>query len=128
MEDEDKPRLQHAIDDEFEHGKYVELDASVHNIYTAIAPAQNQEEYVEQGAKLFINEFTERNPDFTPTFEVKRDDLHVLYKSAEGEIVFRYDKLLDEKINVQHDQVNGTYTITIHDADAVDFKLRKKTL
>lgn len=128
MEDEEKPRLQRVIDDEFENGKYVVLDASVHNIYTAIAPENNQDDFVEQGAKLFINEFTDRNPDFTPTFEVKRDDLNVLYKSAEGEIVFRYDKRLDDKIEVHQDQVNGTFTITIHDADAVDFKLRKKTL
>ena len=77
---------------EFENGKYIELDTSVHNIYTAIAPEHNREEYVEQGAKVFIDEFTDRNPDFTPTFEVKRDDLNVVYKSAEGEIIPTYNE------------------------------------
>ena len=128
LNEEETPRLQRAIDNEFENGKYIELDTSVHNIYTAIAPEHNRDEYVEQGAKVFIDEFTDRNPDFTPTFEVKRDDLNVIYKSAEGEIFFRYDKRLDDQIDVQHDQVNGTYTITIRDADTVDFKLRKKSL
>jgi hypothetical protein len=128
LDEEDTPRLQRVIDDEFENGKYIELDTSVHNIYTAIAPEHNREEYVEQGTKVFIDEFTDRNPDFTPSFEVKRDDLNVIYKSAEGEIFFRYDKRLDDKIDVHHDQVNGTFTITIRDADTVDFKLRKKSI
>lgn len=127
LNEEQTPQLQRAIDEEFEHGKYIELDASVHNIYEAIAPPENREDFVEQGAKLFINEFTDRNPDFTPTFEVKRDDLHVVYKSAEGEILFRYDKGLDN-IDVKHDQVSGTYTITIRDADTVGFTLHKKPL
>lgn len=128
LNEEETPRLQKVIDDEFVNGKYVELDTSVHNIYTAIAPENNRDEFVEQGAKVFINEFTDRNPDFTPTFEVKRDDLNVMYKSADGEILFRYDKRLNDHIEVQYDQVNGTYTITIRNADTIDFGLRKKPL
>ncbi|MBD8035958.1 nucleoid-associated protein [Solibacillus sp. A46] len=127
INEEQTPHLQKVIDEEFENGKYIELDASVHNIYEAIAPPENRNDFVEQGAKLFINEFTDRNPDFTPTFEVKRDDLNVIYKSAEGEILFRYDKRL-ENIDVHHDQVSGTYTITIRDADKIDFTLHKKPL
>ncbi|WP_225223843.1 nucleoid-associated protein [Solibacillus merdavium] len=127
INEEQTPHLQKVIDEEFENGKYIELDASVHNIYEAIAPSENRNDFVEQGAKLFINEFTDRNPNFTPTFEVKRDDLNVIYKSAEGEILFRYDKRL-ENIEVHHDQVNGTYTITIRDADKIDFTLHKKPL
>lgn len=127
INEEQTPRLQKVIDEEFENGKYIELDASVHNIYEAIAPPENRNDFVEQGAKLFIDEFTDRNPDFTPTFEVKRDDLHVVYKSGEGEVLFRYDKRL-ENIEVHHDQVNGTYTITIRDADKIDFTLHKKPL
>lgn len=127
INEEQTPHLQKVIDEEFENGKYIELDASVHNIYEAIAPSENRNDFVEQGAKLFIDEFTDRNPDFTPTFEVKRDDLNVIYKSAEGEILFRYDKRL-ENIDVHHDQVSGTYTITIRDADKIDFTLHKKPL
>lgn len=127
INEEQTPHLQKVIDEEFENGKYIELDASVHNIYEAIAPPENRNDFVEQGAKLFIDEFTDRNPDFTPTFEVKRDDLHVVYKSGEGEVLFRYDKRL-ENIDVHHDQVNGTYTITIRDADKIDFTLHKKPL
>ncbi len=127
INEEQTPHLQKVIDEEFENGKYIELDASVHNIYEAIAPSENRNDFVEQGAKLFIKEFTDRNPNFTPTFEVKRDDLNVIYKSAEGEILFRYDKRL-ENIEVHHDQVNGTYTITIRDADKIDFTLHKKPL
>lgn len=123
--EEQAPRLQRAIDTEFENGRYIELEASVHNIYEAIAPETNRDEFVSQGSKEFIHGFTDRNPDFTPTFEAKRDDLHVLYKSADNEIVFKYDKRL-ENIDVHHDQVNGTYTITIRDADTLDFNLRKK--
>lgn len=127
INEEQTPHLQKVIDEEFENGKYIELDASVHNIYEAIAPPENRNDFVEQGAKLFIDEFTDRNPDFTPTFEVKRDDLHVVYKSGEGEVLFRYDKRL-ENIDVHHDQVNGTYTITIREADKIDFTLHKKPL
>lgn len=127
INEEQTPHLQKVIDEEFENGKYIELDASVHNIYEAIAPSENRNDFVEQGAKLFIDEFTDRNPDFTPTFEVKRDDLHVVYKSGEGEVLFRYDKRL-ENIEVHHDQVNGTYTITIREADKIDFTLHKKPL
>ncbi|MEK4129933.1 nucleoid-associated protein [Solibacillus sp. FSL W8-0474] len=127
INEEQTPHLQKVIDEEFENGKYIELDASVHNIYEAIAPPENRNDFVEQGAKLFIDEFTDRNPDFTPTFEVKRDDLHVVYKSGEGEVLFRYDKRL-ENIEVHHDQVNGTYTITIREADKIDFTLHKKPL
>ena len=127
INEEQTPHLQRVIDEEFENGKYIELDASVHNIYEAIAPPENRNDFVEQGAKLFIDEFTDRNPDFTPTFEVKRDDLHVVYKSGEGEVLFRYNKRL-ENIDVHHDQVNGTYTITIREADKIDFTLHKKPL
>lgn len=127
ISEEQTPRLQKAIDTEFENGKYIELEASVHNIYDAIAPQVNRDDFIAQGSKLFIDEFTNRNPEFTPNFEVKRDDLHVLYKAENNEIVFKYDKRLDN-IDVHHDQVNGTYTITIRDADSVGFKLVKKNL
>lgn len=123
---EDKaPLLQQVIDEEFENGKYIELEASVHNIYEAIAPAEERESFVSQHSKIFINEFTERNPSFTPNFEAKRDDLQVVYKSENNEIVFKYDKSLDQ-IDIQHDQMSGTYTITIKNSDDLQFALRKK--
>lgn len=122
---EDKaPFLQKVIDEEFVNGKYIELEASVHSIYEAVAPEEERESFISQHAQTFIDEFTERNPSFTPNFEAKRDDLQVVYKSENNEIVFKYDKQLNH-IDIQHDQMSGTYTITIKNSDDLQFGLRK---
>lgn len=124
IEEEDTIKLQKVISDEFEHGKLIQIDEAVTNVYSAIAQGENKEEYIERETKQFVEQFAERNPDFTPKLEIKRDDLHFIYKSKENEITFKYDKRLSN-VSVKHDQTNGTYTITIRNVDAIEFGLRK---
>lgn len=124
LNESDEIKLQKVISDEFEHGKYVKIDEAVASVYSAIAQGDYQEAYVERETRQFVEQFTERNPDFTPTLEIKRDDLHHLYKSKGNEISFKYDKRLTN-VSVHHDQVSGTYTITIRDADNIEFGPRK---
>lgn len=124
LDEADEIKLQKVISDEFEHGKYVKIDEAVASVYSAIAQGDYQEAYVERETRQFVEQFTERNPDFTPNLEVRRDDLHHIYKSKGNEISFKYDKRLSN-VSVHHDQVSGTYTITIRDVDNIEFGPRK---
>lgn len=122
---DDEMRLANVLDDEFENGKVVRIEEAVTHVFEKLAPTVNREHYIENETREFLEKFSERNPGFTPQLEVKRDDLHVVYKSANGEIFFKYDKRLDN-VSVHHDQVSGTYTITVRNANDIDFGLRKK--
>lgn len=122
---DDEMKLATVLDEEFEHGKVVRVEEAVTKVFEKLAPTINREHYIETETAEFLSKFTERNPGFTSQLEVKRDDLHVLYKSTDGSVVFKYDKRLNN-IGVHHDQVSGTYTITIRNAHEIDFGLRKK--
>lgn len=122
---DDELRLATVLDEEFEDGKVIHIEEAVTNVFEKIAPTINRDYYIESETKDFIEKFTERNPGFTSQLEVKRDDMHVLYKSSGGEVLFKYDKRL-ENISVHHDQTSGTFTFTIRNAPAIDFGLRKK--
>lgn len=122
---DDEKRLADVLDAEFEHGKVVKIEEAVTSVFEKLAPTINREYYIESETKNFIDKFSERNPGFTPQLEVMRDDLHVVYKSAGSELLLKYDKRL-ENISVHHDQLSGTYTITIRNANSIDFGLRKK--
>ena len=122
---DDEIRLATVLDEEFEHGKVVHIEEAVSNVFEKIAPTINRDYYIESETKDFLEKFSERNPGFTSQLEVKRDDMHVVYKSSSGDVLFKYDKRI-ENISVNHDQTSGTFTITIRNAPSIDFGLRKK--
>lgn len=122
---DDEMRLATVLDEEFEHGKIIKVEEAVTHVFEKLAPAINTEHYIESETKEFLSKFSERNPGFTSELEVKRDDLHAVYKSSDGSVFFKYDKRLNN-IGVHHDLASGTYTITIRNAHEIDFGPRKK--
>ncbi len=122
---DDEMKLATVLDEEFEHGKVVRIEEAVTSVFEKLAPTINREHYIETETQEFLDKFSERNPGFTSQLEVKRDDLHVVYKTSDGSVLFKYDKRLNN-IGVHHDQTSGTYTITIRNAHEIDFGLRKK--
>lgn len=101
-------KLLPAIDREFSNGSRIDLKTSFENLFDEFTDSNilDREIILEEKSSRMFGEYMTKYPDHNTSYTSQRSDSNAIYKDKDNKILFRYDRSLDDKIDVDQDEEN----------------------
>ena len=106
-------KLLPAIDREFSNGSRIDIKTSFENLFDEFTDnsIRDREIILTEKSSQMFGEYMTKYPEHNTSYTSQRSDSNAIYKDKDNKILFRYDRSLEDKIDIDQDE--DSYLIKI---------------